>query len=162
MSVEALKVIAGEYGYNPEIVTVCGDNPDCFHVSLGARFNKNRHYNFTQAVDLIVCWEREEQLFIEHDTAQEKVEQQAEIIRHKNQEIERFRAYSTMLENANKAAFGMLRRVMNSLSLQTVLQNTHKERNEALRSIVQQIHYLTTKPVDEFQEPSKDMDDIPF
>lgn len=90
------------------------------------------------------------------------VAEQAEIIRKKNMEISQFRGYTLMLENANKAALSALRGVMSALSLQTVLQSTHRERNEALRAIVRHIHSLTTKTVDEFNEPPQDMDDIPF
>lgn len=100
--------------------------------------------------------------YIDLKHKQSMLEEQAEIIRKKNVEISQFHGYIDVLENANKAAFGMLRRVMSALSLQTVLQSTHRERNEALRAIVRHIHYLTTKTVNDFNEPPIDMDDIPF
>lgn len=66
---------------------------------------------------------------------------------------------------ANNCANGLrkiLRGIMVKLSLQNVLQNTHSERNRENGSIIRDIHYWINKPVDEFSDDTKAMDDIPF
>jgi hypothetical protein len=69
-------------------------------------------------------------------------------------------------ENMRNCADGLRRvliRVMTQLSLQNVLQNTHRERNRQNGEIVRDVHYWINKPTDEFSsDTANEMDDIPF
>lgn len=63
-------------------------------------------------------------------------------------------------EHAKRERFldARLRRIMHMLALDTVLQRTHRERNDVLRTIVNLIVSWLNEPITD----NTDMDDIPY
>lgn len=79
------------------------------------------------------------------------------------QKIDGLLAYQDVMQNFHKALVQVSRRIMSQLAISTVIQMTHRERNEQIRSIVCEIKYVLDKPADQwFTPPTQDMDDIPF
>lgn len=97
-----------------------------------------------------------------------RVVEQAEIIRKLNVEIDnaKFRN-ATLHESCGELramiAFlrGCLAKTMTRISLDVVLQKTHRERNEGHRLSVREI-WSWLHEVTQDNLPSQDMDDIPF
>jgi len=71
--------------------------------------------------------------------------------------------HQSVLINLNRACTGLLRRIMSQLAIGTIVQKTHRERNEQSRSIIRSVQYVLDKPVNEWSSPSiQEGDDIPF
>jgi len=64
-------------------------------------------------------------------------------------------------QNAILRYRSMLHKIMNWLALDTVLERTHRQRNETHRESVNAINYLLSLALEKLS-PSEDMDDIPF
>lgn len=72
---------------------------------------------------------------------------------------------SEMYRNAMDASFALLRRIMGQLAIQTIVPNTHFERNEQQRQIVRGIKSHLETDVQrwlDYKGLSRDMEDIPF
>lgn len=72
-------------------------------------------------------------------------------------------AHQSMLKNYAYGIAEMCNHVLSKLSVQTILQATHRERNEQLRDIVRNMSYLLNQPIDYWRDnPSQDTTEIPF
>jgi len=67
------------------------------------------------------------------------------------------------LINLNRACADLLRRIMSQLAIWTIIQKTHRERNEQSRSIIKEVWRVLDKPLSDYSSPPvQDMDGIPF
>lgn len=79
------------------------------------------------------------------------------------QRIDGLLGYQDVMQNLTNALVALSSRIMSQLAISTIIQMTHRERNEQIRSIVREIKYVLDKPVDQWLTASpRDMDDIPF
>lgn len=94
------------------------------------------------------------------------IETQAKVIQQLTERNDALRVYSKSLMRCYLQLARVAKTIMAQLSVQTILQKTHRERNEELRDIVRDIDDIVSKPIDawlrEVQENSDVFDDIPF
>lgn len=105
-------------------------------------------------------------LMASNKSLRDDIETQAKVIQQLTERNDALHIYSKSLMRCYIQLARVAKSVMSQLSIQTILQKTHRERNEELRDIVRDIDYIVSKPVDEWlkevQSNSDELGAIPF